>query len=71
MSYMMVERQGNAYVPITQPGTITVQELATLLGWGVRSTYTHLRKGSIPAKRVGSRWVISRKKIQAWLEGDL
>lgn len=71
MSYMIVERQGNTYVPVTEPGTLTVRELAVLLGWGERSTYSHLRKGSIPARRVGSRWVISRKKIKAWLDGEL
>jgi excisionase family DNA binding protein len=28
-----------------------------------------LRDGTIPAERVGRRWVISRRRLHAWLDG--
>jgi excisionase family DNA binding protein len=46
----------------------TVQEVAELLGLALGGTYVLLREGTIPAMRVGSRWLIPKKRFHAWLE---
>jgi excisionase family DNA binding protein len=46
----------------------TVQEVAELLGLALSGTYVLLREGTIPAMRVGSRWLIPKKRFHAWLE---
>jgi excisionase family DNA binding protein len=48
--------------------TYTVQELSDLLGLGLGLTYAALQNGEIPARKVGSRWVISKAAIHAWLD---
>lgn len=50
------------------PGTFTVPELAAHLKLSVGTTYEYLRRGAIPARRVGRRWIISRRRIARWLE---
>ena len=50
--------------------TMTVDDLAVILGISVRSVYRALDRGEIPARRVGERWVIYRPRIVAWLNGD-
>jgi len=49
--------------------TYTVEEVAELLDLSRGSTYASLRDGTIPAERVGRRWVISRRRLHAWLDG--
>lgn len=51
-----------------QRATLTVPGLAELLNLSVGTTYQYLRRGEIPARRVGRRWVISRRRIESWLE---
>jgi excisionase family DNA binding protein len=51
--------------------TYTVDELAELLALSRGLTYASLRDGTIPAERVGRRWVISRRRVQAWLDGQI
>jgi len=46
----------------------TVREVADLLGLSLGSTYTLLRLGEIPAKQLGSRWVIPKQAFHAWLD---
>jgi excisionase family DNA binding protein len=48
--------------------TYTVAELSDLLGLGLGLTYAALQNGEIPARKVGSRWVISKAAIHAWLD---
>jgi excisionase family DNA binding protein len=50
--------------------TYTVDELAGLLDLSRGLTYASLRDGTIPAERVGKRWVISRRRVRAWLDGQ-
>lgn len=50
--------------------TYTVDELAELLNLSRGLTYASLRDGTIPAERVGKRWVISRRRVHAWLDGQ-
>jgi excisionase family DNA binding protein len=49
--------------------TYTVDEVARLLGLSRSGTYACLRNGAIPAERVGRRWVITRRRLHAWLDG--
>ncbi len=49
--------------------TYTVEEVAELLSLSRGITYQSLRDGTIPAERVGRRWVISRRRLHAWLDG--
>jgi excisionase family DNA binding protein len=47
----------------------TVQEVAHLLGLALGGTYTLIREGTVPAIKVGGRWVVPRKRFHAWLDG--
>ncbi len=49
--------------------TYTVEEVSELLSLSRGITYASLRDGTIPAERVGRRWVISRRRLHAWLDG--
>lgn len=51
------------------PDVLTVAETAQLLGLSVNTTYGHLADGTIPARRLGRRWIISRARLDAWLAG--
>lgn len=47
----------------------TVTEVARLLSLSRGTTYALVRDGTIPARRLGCRWVISRAQFHAWLDG--
>jgi excisionase family DNA binding protein len=47
----------------------TVDEVAELLGLSRGLTYDLVRAGTIPAERVGRRWIIPRARLDAWLAG--
>ena len=47
--------------------TYTVDEVAELLGLARGTAYARVRDGSIPARQMGRRWVISRSSFDAWL----
>jgi excisionase family DNA binding protein len=53
----------------TQPLTYSVDEVAALLGIARGVAYESARNGSIPATRVGRRWLVPRKRFHAWLDG--
>lgn len=48
--------------------TYTVNEVATLLGISRANTYVLLKSGEIPARRLGSRWIIPRHRFHDWLD---
>jgi excisionase family DNA binding protein len=50
--------------------TYTVAEVANLLGISRATTYALLRRGEIPARRIGSRWIIACKRFNSWLDSD-
>jgi len=52
----------------TAPAVLTVPEVADYLRLSLASTYTYLRNGTIPAERIGRRWIISRARLVAWLD---
>jgi excisionase family DNA binding protein len=49
--------------------TYTADEIAHVLGLSRGLVYEYLRDGTIPAERVGRRWIISRRRLHAWLDG--
>jgi hypothetical protein len=44
--------------------------IAAVICRNERQTYHMLENGTLPAKRVGNRWVASRRKLLAALTGD-
>lgn len=57
--------------PGDQPGeraVYTVVEVAQLLSLSRGSAYALVRDGTIPAIRLGSRWVVPRTRFHAWLD---
>jgi excisionase family DNA binding protein len=46
----------------------TVAEVSELLALSLGSTYTLVREGSIPAVRMGGRWLIPKKRFHTWLD---
>ena len=48
--------------------TYTVTEVATLLGISRANSYVLLKSGEIPARRLGSRWIIPRYRFHNWLD---
>ncbi|MFF0173196.1 helix-turn-helix domain-containing protein [Micromonospora profundi] len=54
---------------VVEPVTYTVREVAKLLGISLGSTYALVRAGTIPATRLGGRWLIPRTRFHAWLDG--
>lgn len=71
----------NAVVPFAPPGSLssaslrlaravyTVTEVAQLLGLSRSVTYDLVREGTIPAQRLGRRWVIPKGRFESWLAG--
>lgn len=47
---------------------ISVPEAARLLGLGRNSVYEAVRRGEVPAVRVGRRLVVPVRALEAWLE---
>lgn len=46
----------------------TVLEVAKLLSLSRGNTYAMVRSGEIPALKLGSRWVIPRRRFHEWLD---
>jgi len=46
----------------------TVPEVAQLLTVSRNTAYAMVRAGHIPARRLGTRWVVPRKAFHAWLD---
>lgn len=59
-------------VPLDTFGELmTPEDVAAALGVSRRNAYEGLRKGEIPCRRVGKRYVISREQIRTWLHGPI
>ena len=50
--------------------TLTVEEVAALLGLGRTAAYEAARRGEIPSRRLGRRVVIPVPALLAWLGAD-
>ncbi len=48
----------------------TVKEVSILLRLSLGSTYALVRAGEIPAKKMGARWVIPKRRFHAWLDSE-
>lgn len=47
--------------------TLTATEVAELLGLDTKTVYAAARRGEIPCRRVGRRYVFGRRAIESWL----
>ncbi|MGD6879272.1 helix-turn-helix domain-containing protein [Bacillus infantis] len=51
--------------------TLTVKEVAELIGVSTTSVYTMVREKEIPHTRVRSKIIFHRETIEAWLRGEV
>lgn len=49
--------------------TVTVAECARMLGISRSQCYESLKSGEIPSRRIGSKYIISRHRIERWIDG--
>ncbi|MGW4426008.1 helix-turn-helix domain-containing protein [Streptosporangium sp. NPDC004631] len=56
-------------VPDSSRAVYTVTEVARLLSLSRGTAYASVRDGTIPALRVGGRWVIPKRRFHTWLDG--
>jgi len=47
-----------------------VGPIANVIGRDDRATYHLLSKGELPARKVGGRWVASKRRLLAFLSGE-
>ena len=52
-----------------QPLTLTIPQAAQLLGISVSKAYEAARSGQLPTLRVGSRVLISRRRLEELIDG--
>ena len=53
----------------TEAATFTVRETAKLLRIGINQTYEAVKRGEIPAIRIGDRWHVLAGPLKRKLEG--
>lgn len=49
--------------------TMEAAEMAQVSGLSLNGVYSGLARGEIPGRRVGRRWVVSRRRFLQWLHG--
>ena len=54
----------------TDRQTLYPEEVAPVLGIHPNSVYIMLKDGSLPAVKAGRRWLISKRRFGAWLDGE-
>ena len=47
----------------------TPEEVARLLGLHSNSVYGLLKSGELPGLKAGRKWLISKRRFEAWLDG--
>ncbi len=52
-----------------EPEFLSVPEAAVLLRIGERTTYKLVRRGELPALKLGGQWRIHRPTLLAWAKG--
>ena len=55
-------------VQLGDSGVYTVKEVSQYLRLSLGGTYALIRSGEIPAKKLGGRWVIPRRRFAVWLD---
>lgn len=48
---------------------LTVDEAAQILRVCTKTLYEALRRGDVPGRQIGRRWIISRRRLMRWIEG--
>lgn len=66
MTNVIPLRSGSA-ARSAEPVVYSVAQIADLLGLGLGLAYSLVRDGTIPARKLGSRWVIPCGAFHAWL----
>lgn len=51
-----------------EPAVYTVAEAAELLSLALSTAYALVRSGEIPARKLGGRWVIPRRRFHDWID---
>lgn len=54
----------------TQPLALNLKQAAQMLGLAENTVRALAQRGEIRARRAGSRWLISRRALERYLEGD-
>jgi excisionase family DNA binding protein len=47
----------------------TPEEVAKLLGLHANGVYSMLKSGELPGMKAGRKWLISKRRFEAWLDG--
>lgn len=55
-------------VQLGDSGVYTVKEVSRYLRLSLGGTYALIRTGEIPAKKLGGRWVIPKRRFSTWLD---
>lgn len=66
---MTTTDQNQTSTPPLERAVYTVEDVAVILGLARCIAYARVRDGSIPARKIGHRWVISKVAFHAWLDG--
>jgi excisionase family DNA binding protein len=53
--------------PVEKP-TLTVEEVAEVLGVSRSTAYDAVKTGQLPVVRINARWLIPTAALQRWLE---
>lgn len=49
------------------PTILSVRDLSQILGLNVKTVYEYLQNGSLPAYHIGTKWVIVRDEVVAFM----
>ena len=52
---------------MTERQTFTIEEARAILGLGRNATYAAVKRGEIPAVRIGGRWLVPRAELERLL----
>lgn len=55
---------------MSKDGFLTVDEAAALLQMHPVTLRNHLRKGTIPGRKIGGEWRLSRAALEKYLSGE-
>lgn len=66
MSNVVPLRRAEPPAP-AEPLVYSVAQVAELLDLGLGLAYSLVRNGTIPARKLGSRWVVPRTAFHTWL----
>lgn len=53
---------------MTETSYLTVEEVAERFGVNVTTIYRLLRRGKLPAFKVGNQWRFSQRRLDQWVE---